>query len=154
LDVKQHERGVVRALCALLRRLGREETTTLASFSGRMVHLARTVGYRGPTALVHHEVVALVLAPAAAARLVRDGGCRRRAQIPVRVGPLELGSRAFIDKCHAFGVAVDFWTVDAPDEAARLLDHGADGIMSNAPGGLAALFATRRGAGTVDAAQR
>ncbi|MBI4952417.1 MAG: glycerophosphodiester phosphodiesterase [Myxococcales bacterium] len=152
LDVKQHERHVVRALCALLRRLGREETTTLASFSGRMVHLARTLGFRGPTALVHHEVVALVLAPAAAARLVRPA--RRRAQIPVRVGPLDLGSRAFIDKCHAFGVAVDFWTVDAPDEAARLLDHGADGIMSDAPGGLAALFAARRGAGTARAAQR
>ena len=36
---------------------------------------------------------------------------------------------------------VDFWTVNQPDEAARLLAIGADGIMTDDPAAIAAVFA-------------
>ena len=50
---------------------------------------------------------------------------------------------AFIAKCHSLGLRVDFWTVDDPDEARRLLELGADGIMTNDPAAVRPVFASR-----------
>ena len=36
-------------------------------------------------------------------------------------------------ECHDLGLRVDFWTVNEPDEARRLLALGADGIMTDDP---------------------
>ena len=41
--------------------------------------------------------------------------------------------------CHR-GLRVDFWTVNDPTTARRLLDLGADGIMTDDPAALAPLF--------------
>jgi len=38
-----------------------------------------------------------------------------------------------VDKCHALGLVVDYWTIDDPLEARRLVALGADGIMTNDP---------------------
>jgi glycerophosphoryl diester phosphodiesterase len=57
----------------------------------------------------------------------------RAAQVPVRVGPIRLDRRAFVEKCHTLGVRVDFWTIDDPRQARRLRSLGADGIMTDDP---------------------
>ena len=41
--------------------------------------------------------------------------------------------RAFVDRAHRLGLAVNPWTVDAPREHARLLRAGVDGIVTNYP---------------------
>jgi glycerophosphoryl diester phosphodiesterase len=38
-----------------------------------------------------------------------------------------------IARMKALGLAVDFWTVDDPELARRLVALGADGIMTNDP---------------------
>jgi glycerophosphoryl diester phosphodiesterase len=38
-----------------------------------------------------------------------------------------------IAKLHALGLKVDFWTINDPDEATRLVALGADGIMTDDP---------------------
>ena len=50
----------------------------------------------------------------------------RCAQIPARVA-----TRAFIRRAHALGLAVHVWTINDKAEMARLLDLGADGIMTD-----------------------
>jgi glycerophosphoryl diester phosphodiesterase len=60
--------------------------------------------------------------------------------VPVRAGPLRFDRAAFIAKCHAIGLRVDFWTIDDRDEADRLLVLGADGIITNDPAALRPLF--------------
>ena len=63
------------------------------------------------------------------------------AQIPTHAGPLRFDRTAFIAKCHSVGLRVDFWVIDEPAEAKRLLDLGADGIMTNDPAKLRSVFA-------------
>lgn len=80
------------------------------------------------------------MGPRAVARLVaranrvpvslrRDGA--RCAQVPVRQGPIPVVTRRFIESAHESGLHVHVWTIDDPAEIGRLLDMGADGIMSD-----------------------
>jgi glycerophosphoryl diester phosphodiesterase len=38
-----------------------------------------------------------------------------------------------VEKCHALGLVVHYWTIDEPGEARRLVELGADGIMTDDP---------------------
>jgi len=144
IDIKQAEPSMVRPLLALLRRLRAEDRVTLASFRWRTLVDVRRRGYGGDTALSQAEVAALVFAPQRAFRTLPFVGAA--AQVPVKAGPVALASRRFIDKCHALGMRVDFWTINTADEATQLLDLGADGIMTDDPARIAPVFARRRGA--------
>jgi glycerophosphoryl diester phosphodiesterase len=116
-----------------------EERVTLATFSTRRSLEVRRRGYPGETALSQGEVATLLGMPALLWRQLPLTGTA--AQIPVRQGVLRFDRAAFIAKCHAAGLRVDFWTVDDPAEAARLLELGADGIMTNDPAAMRTLFA-------------
>lgn len=50
-----------------------------------------------------------------------------------------------VSAMHAEGVAMLAWTVDAPDEWARLVEAGVDGIITNRPDRLAAWCTERSG---------
>lgn len=142
IDLKQPWPFMVDRVLALLRRLRATDRVTLASFHLRTLAAVRARRYEGTTGLSQPEVAALVLARGPLARVLRMAG--RRAQIPTHAGPLTLASRGFIDRCHALGLAVDFWTINQADEARRLLDLGADGIMTDDPAAIAPVFAERR----------
>lgn len=115
------------ATVALLRRLDAEERVCLASFRVSMMRRVRALGYRGPTALSRAEVLAALSVPAA----LRRGRFRCRAQRAQL--PLSLGRPWVVARMKALGLAVDFWTVDDPALARRLVALGADGIMTNDP---------------------
>lgn len=135
VDLKQASPSIVPAVLALLRRLRAEERVVLASFHFRTLLDVRRRGYPGPTALSQPEVAATLGTPRALlARMPYRGTC---AQIPVRAGPIVLATPAFIGKCHALGMRVDFWTINDPAEARRLIELGADGIMTDDPRALA-----------------
>lgn len=55
-------------------------------------------------------------------------GC---VQIPVRRGPVPFDSPGLIDRLHRLGLQVHFWTINDRDEMIRLLDRGADGIITD-----------------------
>src|SRR5260370_35526583 len=87
----------------------------------------RALGYSGPTALSRAEVIESLLLPPA----LRRGPLRvraARAQLP-----LSLGRRWLIRRMHALGLAVDYWTVDAPAQPPRLVELGPDRTMTNDP---------------------
>ena len=63
------------------------------------------------------------------------------AQLPEAAGPMRFDRVAFIAKCHAIGLRIDFWVIDDVAEARRLLDLGADGIMTNDPAAIRPAFA-------------
>jgi glycerophosphoryl diester phosphodiesterase len=115
----------------LLRRVHAEDRVTLASFHTLTAVAVRRRGYAGDTGLSQGEVAALLALPALAWRQLPFTGTA--AQVPVKQGPLRFDRPAFIAKCHSVGLRVDFWTIDDPAEAERLLALGADGIMTNDP---------------------
>jgi glycerophosphoryl diester phosphodiesterase len=131
VDLKQTRPSILAAFIDRVRSHGAEERVIGASFALANTVGLRRAGYAGPTALARSEVVALLAAPRSLyARLPWRGDA---AQLPPRVGPLDLSSPRLIAKCQALGMRVDYWTINDPAEARRLLDAGADGIMTDDP---------------------
>jgi glycerophosphoryl diester phosphodiesterase len=135
VDIKQHDAGAAAAVVAVVRRLRAEARVLLTSFDGSTIQRVRRLGYEGPTGLGRAEVARLAFLPMAALRLFPLHG--KAAQIPTRIGPLRLDSRALVDKAHALGIEVHYWTINDPAEAERLIALGADAIMTDDPAAIA-----------------
>lgn len=130
LDAKQTEPDMIPALLRCIRAAKAEDRVRIASFSQQ--NLARVrASYPGETGLAPAEVAALVLAPRTALRWLRPRG--NAAQVPRRQYGITFASPRVIARFHELGLRVDFWTIDDPAEAARLVALGADGIMTDDP---------------------
>jgi glycerophosphoryl diester phosphodiesterase len=64
-------------------------------------------------------------------------------QVPARLGDVDVVTESFVAAAHGVGVAVHVWTINDPEEMARLLGLGVDGIVSDRPTVLARLLAQR-----------
>ncbi len=64
-------------------------------------------------------------------------------QIPGDFSGHPLVTPELIAHAHAHDVHVHAWTIDEPEEMARLLDLGVDGIVTNFPARMVRLLATR-----------
>lgn len=142
IDIKARRPAMETAVVATVRQSKAEARVLLTSFHADVVKRVRATGYAGPTGLCRNELARLLLLPASMLRAWPLRGAR--AQVPRRSGPFRFDTPAFIDKAHALGVAVDFWTVNDVEEARALLDIGADGIMSDHPGAVRAAFHGRQ----------
>lgn len=131
LNVDVKEPALAEVIVALLRRLKAQDRVLLASFQSSTLQAIRAMGWEGATGLGQGEVARLALLPERV--LARWPVRGSRAQVPVRAGPVRLGTRAFVERCHRLGLAVDFWTVNDAAEADRLAALGADGIMTDDP---------------------
>ena len=131
VDAKQQTPNMVEPLLRLVHRLGAEHRVRIASFHAPTLQQVRAAGYGGSTGLAQREVTRLALLPFGILRRWPLGG--NAAQVPRSVGPVRFDRKAFIHRCHGLGMRVDFWTIDDPTEARRLLALGADGIMTDDP---------------------
>jgi glycerophosphoryl diester phosphodiesterase len=132
LDIKAA--GVLAPLVRTIRRMRVADRICLASFSdARIAAARRLLGPSVCTALGPRGVAALRLAsyrPRAAGLVRIQAGC---AQVPLQLGGRALVDERFVAAAHARDLQVHVWTVDTPEEAARLLDLGVDGIMTDRP---------------------
>jgi glycerophosphoryl diester phosphodiesterase len=132
LDIKQTSPRMVEPLLKVLRAFKAEERVQLASFSQSNLDAVLAAGYRGAVALGRDELIKLFFVPGG---LLKGWSALktspRRAQIPTSAGPLSLDSERFLTKCHKLSIAVDYWTINEPDDARRLVALGADGIMTD-----------------------
>jgi len=131
IDLKADDPRLVPAVLSILRRCDAEDRACLASFHGHLVRAVRKAGFSGETVLAEDEVIAVLLTPGLWGRKLPFGG--DALQIPTGSGWVDLSSEGFIAKCHRLGYRVDYWTINDPDEAARLFDRGADGVISDDP---------------------
>ncbi|GGC77739.1 glycerophosphoryl diester phosphodiesterase [Tersicoccus solisilvae] len=151
IDVKS--RVGVAPLAAVIDRLGAHDRVLVASFSDRrrravLRRLSRPAATSAGTALTAVWVLASVLpllAPAAR-RLLRDVDAfqvpERQRMLGVAVPVVTARSVAL---AHRWGLEVHVWTINDADAMRRLLDAGADGIVSDRADVLAAVL-TERGA--------
>jgi len=119
------------ALVGVVRRMGAQERVLIASFRSRTLRQVRRLGYEGKTSLGQSEIVRLALMPLPVLRALPLHG--DAAQVPTRALGVRFDTRRFVDKAHALGLVVHYWTIDDPLEARRLADLGADGIMTDDP---------------------
>ena len=61
-------------------------------------------------------------------------------QLPMEEVGVVYAKPEFIKNMHDRGIAVQFWTIDDEDEMRKLIDLGADGIMTNLPHKLKAVY--------------
>ncbi len=131
VDCKAPGLPAAAALVRVVRGMGAQGRVLIASFRTRTLRYVRDLGYEGTTGLGQAEILRLVLLPSALLRAVPVRG--NAAQVPTSAFGVRLDTPRFIDKCHGLGLAVHYWTIDDPREARRLVDLGADGVMTNDP---------------------
>jgi glycerophosphoryl diester phosphodiesterase len=54
-------------------------------------------------------------------------------QVPLSFGRFRFDTKHFINLCHNLGKRVDYWTINNKEEAERLFNLGADGIITDVP---------------------
>lgn len=131
VDAKQTVPDMMPALLRAIRACRAEDRVRIASFSTANLVRARALGYTGETGLSSAEVARIMFVPRSALRWLRVDG--HAAQVPRRAYGVSFASQRAIDRFHALGLRVDFWTIDDPAEAERLFAMGADGVMTNDP---------------------
>lgn len=130
-------------LADALVRHGVESRTIVASFHGETIRAFREAsGGRVTTAGAADELCLGLLATRLGLDAIwyhpREIGA---LQVPLRAAGLNLAVSAVIDRAHARGQAVQYWTINAPEAMAHLLELGADGIMTDNPAELRRVLA-------------
>jgi glycerophosphoryl diester phosphodiesterase len=131
VDIKPRNKSVVGPILDVIRRNDAELRVTLASFHDDVLARVRTEGYRGELSLSPWQIFRLQAAPSLWLHEWPPLG--DAVQVPVSWRGLRMDTPGFIDRCHSFGLRLDYWVVNDPAEAARLMRAGADGIMSDRP---------------------
>ena len=54
-------------------------------------------------------------------------------QLPTEQSGFNLSTKSFVNKAHKHNIAVHYWTINDKDEMRRLVEIGADGIMTDYP---------------------
>jgi glycerophosphoryl diester phosphodiesterase len=139
VDVKQERPDMLTALFDEILGHAAEERVLLTSFSARVLARIRALGYQGPLGMSRVDAALFLLGPRAPRMLPLHRA--HRLQIPLHYAKLNLSTRACIERAHAAGLLVDYWVVNDPAEAERLLDLGADGIVTDDPARISEVFA-------------
>jgi glycerophosphoryl diester phosphodiesterase len=133
--------SVVGPLIETIHRAGALERVCVTSFNDRrLARIRRALGPKLCTGMGPASTAALRLASVLPGR-AGDAMAKRAAgfgaaQIPIRQGRVPLVDRRLLATAHRLGVEVHIWTIDDPATMERLLDLGADGIMTDRPSAL------------------
>jgi glycerophosphoryl diester phosphodiesterase len=133
IDVKEEQPGVEAALLETIRDAGAGDRVLVVSEMPAVVERVR-------------ELSGNSISTGASRREIRDFYRLSRLrlevlvrppydalQVPVEYGGREVVTPRFVNAAHNRGVRVDVWTIDESEEMRRLLDLGADVIMTNRP---------------------
>jgi glycerophosphoryl diester phosphodiesterase len=133
IDVKEEQPGVEAALLQTIRDAGAGDRVLVVSEMPAVVERVR-------------ELSGNSISTGASRREIRDFYRLSRLrlevlvrppydalQVPVEYGGREVVTPRFVNAAHNRGVRVDVWTIDESEEMRRLLDLGADVIMTNRP---------------------
>ncbi len=136
IDAKSDD--VAAPLARAIREAGAQSRVCVASFSER--RLRRLRGELPGTA---SSLGIGAIARIVAASRARKGAVRRRllkglpeaqvAQVPLSFRGVPVLTERFVASAHEAGIAVHAGTIDDVDVAARLLDMGVDGIITDVP---------------------
>jgi glycerophosphoryl diester phosphodiesterase len=138
VDVKPRSPDMLDPLLELIIRHGAASRVLLTSFHSATTRGIARRGYPGPRGLSRAEVARVVFSPSPLRHVWPAAG--QRMQIPLRAGRVPLARAELVHKAHDWGLAVDFWVVNDSALAERLLELGADGIVTDEPRAMAGLF--------------
>ncbi len=144
IEIKQADPAIIDEVSALLGRADSSERTLLAAEKEPIMSaIRRAVGSGIVTGSSEADVLSF-FAHFEAGTLDSYDPPGVALQIPPRFGDRELVTADVLEAAHGKGIEVHVWTINEVAEIERLLDLGVDGIMSDAPGRVAAAIARRR----------
>jgi glycerophosphoryl diester phosphodiesterase len=113
--------GLERAALAELRKYGMLGRTVFSSFNHASMAFVKGLEPKAETALLYGNIL----------HRTKDYAklCDADGIHPVRTSV----DRALVEECHSAGLRVRPWTVDGPEEAAKLAELGVDALISNCP---------------------
>jgi glycerophosphoryl diester phosphodiesterase len=133
--------GAVDALVEVIRRTKSVDRVCIGAFSDTRLKRMRTlIGPDLCTSLGPRELTGMRAKSFGLPGRPPPAPC---VQVPVAFRGVPITDRRFVRTAHALGVQVHVWTIDDPDEMARLLDLGVDGIMTDRPAVLKDLLVAR-----------
>ena len=143
IDMKEGRQGIEAAVLGVLREAGAEgRSLVISSRHGAVRRFRRISGGQISTGASRWETgVFYVLSRLRLERLIRPA--YDALQVPLRHRGIPLVTRRFVEAAHAKGVRVDVWTINQAGEMRRLLDLGADVIMTDRPETLAGVLRER-----------
>ena len=143
LNIDCKSDAVVAPLIQQLRSSKCLDRVCVGSFSDkRLAHIREEFGASVCTSMGPREVATLVLSTHARVP-IRPTKHALIAQVPVQQGPIPVVTKRTVQRAHDLGLFVHVWTIDDPQEIGRLLDLGADGIMSDDTIALRDVFSAR-----------
>jgi glycerophosphoryl diester phosphodiesterase len=138
IEIKQTEPEAATELCDSIRRHAYQDRVLVSSFGRDNMDVFRSACPEVPTSATESEVRTFYLLHRAGLNgLVAPD--YEALQIPESSGRFHLLTGGLIDAAHAWGLLVIPWTIDDPDDLARIADLGVDGINTNRPDLLADL---------------
>lgn len=132
IEVKSERAG--RALAAWLEEGGSEhrDRIVVGGFEpGEVAPAARAARWR---CAYQDELLPFVLLGKIGLRRLASAPEADAAMVPEKRWGIRVVSSGFCRRAHREGMGVFVWTVNRPDRMRRLLDRGADGLVSDAPG--------------------
>ena len=140
VDLKSEEPALVERFIATVREHQAEDRVIAASFFRSTLVSLRRAGWRGDSSLSRAEFLYWGLLPS---WLQRGRPRATRAQIPTHAGRLQFATPRKLEKLQQLGLRVDYWTINDPNEARRLVALGADGIMTDDPASIVPVVRAR-----------
>jgi glycerophosphoryl diester phosphodiesterase len=146
IEIKRDDPRLVAAVVQAVASAGREDLTLLtAADDGAMARLRAELTESGAAPAVGASTGDSVRFVQAAAKGAAPPAGPMALQIPTEFAGRPLVTRELVAYAHRHCVQVHVWTVNEPQEMHRLLDLGVDGLVSDHPGRLRDLVASRRG---------
>lgn len=142
IEIKPDDSSMARDLCATMRAHDMVQRVIVASFHDQVLTAFRTACPEAATSASSREVTVYWILD-----LIRLAGLYKPEfqvlQVPERSHGMRVVDGRFIRNAHAHGLPVHVWTINEPNEMARLLDLGVDGLITDRPDALRRLLRER-----------
>jgi len=135
VEIKQAEPPIEERVVAVVHDCGRAQEVILASEHDRILARARALAPDIATSFAAGEVMDFIQR-VSTGQLAGYRPAGLALQIPPQFQEVPLVTAETVAAAHASGLEIHVWTINDPQEMARLLDLGVDGVMSDFPGRL------------------
>lgn len=135
IDIKAHSREAAEAVVQKVLARGDERRVLLTSVDDAVVRWVRATGYPGDVGIGKLGALMVLATPSLVSRAVAKAGWvgRQALQIPWRFKGVRFDRERVVRRARAAGLRVDYWTINDPELAKRIVRIGADGIMTDDP---------------------
>jgi glycerophosphoryl diester phosphodiesterase len=131
VELKVNSKQLGRAVVDVVRKADAVERVCFGSFGLRVLQAVRGLEPAIATSAAREEVRWALYR--SWIRRPAHGATYAGFQVPELAGNTRIVSRRFVDLAHSAGLGVHVWTVDAEDDARRLLACAVDGLITDRP---------------------